>query len=147
MRRDLNLIRTLLLKLEEIDLMAGDFTILEPPFEELGLEETSVDEVWHHLACLQQSGLIVAEHYTARDGFTFHRLSWEGCDFLDAVRDPEVWKRAKAGATKMGGWTLGLLKDLGTAYQAGCEGAPRARSLMTRRPVIPTLRDDDPLLL
>ena len=37
-------------------------------------------------------------------------------NFLDAVRDLEVWKRTKEGASKMGGWTFGLLKDLGTAY-------------------------------
>ena len=43
-------------------------------------------------------------------------LTWEGHDFLDTVRDPDVWKRTKEGASKMGGWTFGLLKDLGTAY-------------------------------
>jgi hypothetical protein len=43
-------------------------------------------------------------------------LTWEGHDFLDAVRDPEVWKRTMDGAGKMGGWTFGLLKDLGAAY-------------------------------
>ena len=46
----------------------------------------------------------------------FNRLTWAGHDFLDTVRDPEVWTRTKDGASKMGGWTFGLLKDLGTAY-------------------------------
>ncbi len=50
------------------------------------------------------------------EGWIFRQLTWQGHDFIDAVRDPEVWRRTKDGAPKVGGWTFGLIKDLGTAY-------------------------------
>jgi len=47
--------------------------------------------------------------------FLFRRLTMEGHDFLDTVRDPEIWRRTKQGATKAGGWTIGLLAEFGRA--------------------------------
>lgn len=43
-------------------------------------------------------------------------LTYAGHDLLDAIRDPEVWRRTKAAAGATGAWTLDLLKDLATAY-------------------------------
>ena len=40
------------------------------------------------------------------------RLTWAGHDYLDAVRDPEIWKQTRAGAEKVGGFTIDLLKEL-----------------------------------
>ena len=71
----------------------------------------------YHLVMLRDAGLVESPgSQPAGYGITFRKLTWEGYDFLDTVRDPEVWKRTKEGASKMGGWTFGLLKDLGTAY-------------------------------
>jgi hypothetical protein len=39
-------------------------------------------------------------------------LSWAGDDFLDSVRDPEIWRQTKEGAKKAGGFTVELLGDL-----------------------------------
>jgi hypothetical protein len=40
----------------------------------------------------------------------------EGCDFLDSVRDPEIWRKTKAGALASGGFTLGLMADLAKGF-------------------------------
>jgi hypothetical protein len=45
-------------------------------------------------------------------GITFRRLTWEGHEFLDAVRDPEVWTQTKKGAEEVKAFTFDLLKDL-----------------------------------
>jgi hypothetical protein len=39
-------------------------------------------------------------------------LEWAGHDFLDSVRDPEIWAKTKQGAETAKGFTVDLLKDL-----------------------------------
>jgi len=45
-------------------------------------------------------------------GFGLTGLTWHGHEFLDAIRDPEIWRRTKEGANKAGGFTVSLLADL-----------------------------------
>ena len=59
--------------------------------------------------------LIDATVFQPLDGLpAFHnvRLSWAGSDFLDSIRDEEIWKNTKAGAAKVGGFTFDLIKQL-----------------------------------
>ena len=49
-------------------------------------------------------------------GMMFRRLSWQGHDFLDSIRDPEVWNKTKKGAAAAGGFTFDLLKDLAKGF-------------------------------
>ena len=46
------------------------------------------------------------------DGKLMNGISWAGHDFIDSVRDPETWKKTKAGAAAAGGFTFDLVKDL-----------------------------------
>ena len=46
----------------------------------------------------------------------FGKLTWAGHDFLDAVRDPAIWAKTKAGATAAGGFTFDLLKGLAKGF-------------------------------
>lgn len=39
-------------------------------------------------------------------------LTDKGHDYLDSIRDPEIWKQTKAGAAKVGGFSLELIGDL-----------------------------------
>jgi hypothetical protein len=43
-------------------------------------------------------------------------LSWQAHDFVDAVRDEQIWQRTKEGALNAGGWTLELLTDLAKGF-------------------------------
>ncbi len=43
-------------------------------------------------------------------------LSARGHEFLDAVRDPAIWRKTKAGAAKIGGAGVEVLWDLAKAY-------------------------------
>lgn len=117
MRRDADLVRELLLKLEALPMSPGSTVLLGGHDEELAIDGYSADEIDYHLSLIKEAGFIEGPKFDASDGrLTFRRLSWEGHEFVDAIRDPEAWKRTKAGASKVGGWTFGLLKQLGTAY-------------------------------
>jgi hypothetical protein len=74
----------------------------------------SNDEVDYHLSLLKEARLIECpgSQQPVGGGINFRRLTWEGHEFVDAVRDPEVWAKTKKGAEQVKGFTLDLLKDL-----------------------------------
>ena len=118
--RDIDLIRELMFRLEALDKEPTSVATLDPASEELAIPGFGPDQIEYHLRLIYEAGYV--ETGTRGDGqtldgkFLFRRLTHRGHDFIDSVRDPEVWKRTKSAATKAGGWTLGLLKDLGTAF-------------------------------
>lgn len=44
------------------------------------------------------------------------RLTYQGHEFLEMIRDTEVWRRTKAGAGRTGVGSIGVLMELGKAY-------------------------------
>ncbi|OQP87585.1 hypothetical protein BTR14_03180 [Rhizobium rhizosphaerae] len=103
MKRDDEYIRKLLLELEESD----DTYIVSS----LAINADEEDEKQHyHLQLLSDAGLMVEEE---RGVF---RMTNQGHDFLAAVRSETIWKKTKVGAGQVGGVTLGILKDIATAY-------------------------------
>jgi hypothetical protein len=113
MKRDMDLIRELLLRIESFEIEPGGTTPgLRPAFDtELQIDGYTPDHVDYHLNHLIDAGLVDgqcgADHF-----FILQRLTWAGHDFLDSVRDPEIWRATKDGATKAGGFTVELLGDL-----------------------------------
>ena len=63
------------------------------------------------MVLLSEAGFIDCTRYAGGD-FGYKGLTWAGHDFLDSVRDPEVWSKTKKGAMAAGGFTVDLLKDL-----------------------------------
>lgn len=39
-----------------------------------------------------------------------------GHEFLETVRSAEIWSKAKAGATRVGSWSLSVIGDLAKGY-------------------------------
>jgi hypothetical protein len=74
------------------------------------------EQVLYHVELLEQAALLAGVSVLTGAVCRVQTLTWQGHDFLDTVRDPEVWTRTKDGASRMGGWTFGLLKDIGAAY-------------------------------
>ncbi|MCG7375236.1 DUF2513 domain-containing protein [Pseudomonas luteola] len=113
MKRSMDLIRELLLRLEGISVDGTSYYILDPSDKELQVEGFSSDQIGYHLSLLREAGLIdPPSGGTLAGGIDFRRLTWSGHDFLDSIRDPEVWDKTKQGAKAAGGFTLDLLKDL-----------------------------------
>jgi hypothetical protein len=76
--------------------------------------------VAEHLRLLVEArlidGLIVPDGSELFDHVEPTRLTWTGHDFLDNIRDPEIWKRAKAGAVAARGLSFELLGDIAKGF-------------------------------
>lgn len=120
MTRDMDLIRELLLKLEAFPVRSGSITNIwldkDNPQEEFLVEGFTIEQVDYHLHLIDQAGFIVGSGSKPRMGINFKSLSWDGHDFLDAIRSPEVWRKTKKGALEVGGLTFDLVKDLAKGF-------------------------------
>ena len=113
MRRDMDLIRELLLKIDSLDIEPGGTTrALRPSDPELKIGSYTGDQVDYHLELLIDAGLVEGSCSAVDRFFHITKLSWAGDDFLASVRDPEIWRQTKEGAKKAGGFTVELLGDL-----------------------------------
>jgi hypothetical protein len=113
MKRDMDLVRQILLIIED-----SPTPWIEGYLEVPGYERGPVT---HHLHLLKEAGYIQA--YEATDANTEYgfmmqdaSLTWQGHEFLDEVRDVEIWKKTKAGAAKAGSWSVRMLGELARGY-------------------------------
>ncbi|MBI6557387.1 Conserved hypothetical protein [Pseudomonas veronii 1YdBTEX2] len=111
MKLDKDLVREILLAVEASNEDPLGWTVLN-------LEGRDAKEVSYHVMLLHEAGLIVGQDLSTCDGLEWlpKRLTYKGHEFLDTVRDGEVWRRTKAGAEKAGVAGLGVLLELGKAY-------------------------------
>jgi hypothetical protein len=114
LKRDMDLIRQILILLEEHD---GDPWSLWDDYEETGRESDRA-RFSYHVMLLFQGGYIHAVDCSTADRFEWKPvyLTWQGHDFLDSVRDPKIWEQTKNGAAAAGGFTADLLKDLAKGF-------------------------------
>jgi len=103
MKRDMELIRLLLLQMESDE---------EPP--ELKKYDTAT--LGYNAALLVDAGLV--EGSVTKDnngmpvGAVLLHLTWAGHDFLDSARDPKIWRLAKEKVLKPGiSFTFTLLAE------------------------------------
>ena len=87
---------------------------------DLVLKDRSPREISYHVLLLTEAGFLLSRDaaYLADAVSIWQptRLTYKGHEFLDTVRDGEVWRRTKAGAEKSGVAGLGMLLELGKAY-------------------------------
>ena len=103
MQRDIDLIRKILLDLEQ----KGAYT----SWMEVDIEEYSPEQMDYHLELMIEAGLISAR--ASQGGFSRHlplRLAWEGHEFLDLARDTARWKKVKASIKQAGGVPFELVR-------------------------------------
>jgi len=114
MKRDLELVRELLLALENEQAHFDStipLTIGQPP---LALPGRSNQEIAYHIRIMTQGDLISMGGIDD-DGVTIHKyygFRWAGHEFLDDVRDPEIWRKTKAAAGKVGGASIGFIWEI-----------------------------------
>jgi Hypothetical protein (DUF2513) len=85
MKRDLDLIRSFLLTVEA----DGDHAIPTGHTDEKVADHAQqlIEEGWIE-------GAVVRNHQNVPPGFAITRLTSKGHDFIDATRNPNVWKKA-----------------------------------------------------
>lgn len=111
MKRDMDLIRELMLLLEDRPIPAFGIEWLAP--ETIQVAGRGAAEIGYHLSLLVQAGFIEAggadtTGMRLSPGIAFRGLSWTGHDFLESVRSPDVWDRTKEAAKSAGGFTVDL---------------------------------------
>lgn len=110
MKRDMDLIRNILLKAEAIP--AGeyvDWTIEDFPGHQF-------NDVYFHVDLLMKDGFMEEIQQTmGLDDVTPGHLTWAGHDFLDAIRDDGIWKQTKETTKHAGGFTLEIVKQVAVA--------------------------------
>jgi hypothetical protein len=108
MKRDMDLVREILLKAE-----ARENGYVNDVPEISGYSE---DQVGHHVYLMWQASLVQAADASSSDSDSptaiLISITWSGHDFLDSIRDPEIWKQTKDIARQAGGFSFELLGDL-----------------------------------
>ncbi len=114
MKRDMDLVREILLRVEEADKECGMEDLLPE-----GVSEDETRKYEYHLDMLvNQTGFVTGVNISGLSGETWIdlKLTWNGHEFLEAVRDPEIWRRAKEGAKKVGSASIDFLWEAAKAY-------------------------------
>lgn len=108
MKRDMDLIRRIALEVED---MRYGYVLTD-------LEEVGVDAATFamHAIWMQEAGLIDAniQRYISGEppDVRISRLTWSGCEFVDAIRDDNLWRKAQANVLKPGmSFTFDVLKE------------------------------------
>jgi hypothetical protein len=109
MKLDKDMVHEILLDIEACDKPEG--------LIELHIDDRSPEEISYHVRLLDEAGLLAALDTGGLDRFRWQplRLTYQEHEFLDTVRDGEIWRRTKAGADKAGVAGLGMLFDVAKA--------------------------------
>lgn len=104
MKRDMDIIREILLRLEQHDYIDE-------------IEGHSAKEIAYHVSLLEGAGLVTQDIYSnlflndsMLDGI---RITWAGHEFLDSSRNASIWEKAKNIAIeKTGALSFEVLKTV-----------------------------------
>jgi len=104
MKRDMDLIREILFEIESRKLVY-------PRSHEVILEGYKRSDISYHVLIMQEAGLLRAIEVSTADELVLHpsRLTWEGHEFLEAIKDDGIWNQAKDVVLEKGG---GLVFDV-----------------------------------
>ncbi len=114
MKRNMDLVRQLLLEIEELNAPGLD-ELLDDPDD---AEERAI--VGHHIRILQGGGFLTGYDAPTLGRETWYelQLTWQGYEFLDTVRSQTTWERVKRIAGEAGVMSSDALLDIGKAVVA-----------------------------
>ena len=112
MRMEIDLIRELLLKIEECTDREGLSHVDIPGY--------SQDQIAYHVYLLNDAGFINAVLFdtsTIPEAYVIHGLTWDGQNFLKNVQSNTIWNQVKERAGQLGGEaSIMILGRLAEAY-------------------------------
>ena len=116
MKRDMDLVRKILLAVEEEDGFEADW---RPQ-----IDEYSFEEIVYHVELMIDADLLDADIQRFYGGdppsIYLRRMTWEGHEFLDAARNESVWNQAKEKVLQAtGGLAFETLKAQLLQWMAG----------------------------
>lgn len=111
MKRDMDLVRKILQGVES----AEDAVHLDDLEKMNGISNYTDREVWYHVQLLDYAGYLdclmtQSDDSRLRRGIVYG-LTWDGQDFLDALRDDSVWEKTKRAVREsVGSTTFDVVK-------------------------------------
>ena len=104
MKRDMDLVRAILLAVEEHDHGFAP--------DDLEIDGFTEEQIAYHAFIMMEGGLLEGIDMTTRGSESpeaaIRHLTWAGHEFLDAAREPARWNQAKEVIKKVGGATLAV---------------------------------------
>jgi len=104
MQRDMDLVRAILLAIER---HPDGFAP-----QQLSIMGYTPEQVGYHATLLKEAGLVEAIESTNYDDTSpmaiITRLTWQGHEFLEAARSPDIWSQAKQLMHKAGGGSFAV---------------------------------------
>lgn len=124
MKRDMDLVRLILLKIEE--------EYRSTAIYDLEINGYDMETIAYHCKIMYEAGLI-ADYDASYGGdelcdFVVSSLTWEGCDFIDRIRDNSFWYKTKEAVKEKGlPLIIETIKSISTAIiSAAAEGVVTA---------------------
>ena len=119
MRRDMSLIRDLMLRIESGEKTVQTLTQLHADnlglVGEYSLTEEEASKLEYHLDLIQEVGF-VAFRRVKNPAYQVERITWTGYEFLESVRDPEIWAKTQKGLEEVGGFGIELIAELAKGF-------------------------------
>lgn len=122
MKRDMDLVRAILFKMEG-DTKQASFTS-----GALKIKGYTQQQIAYHMEIMTQADLLhvktvqppklqtpklsgyAQKPFTSEVSLHYYSISWQGHEFLDAARDNNIWKQAKAKVAPLGEVAFDVLK-------------------------------------
>jgi len=111
MKRDLDLIREIMLHIESGEEYDGTREFYYTAPEEMGLTGCSPEQFVYHCKLLIEDGYIDGAA-TVLGQVVVRGLTSDGHDFLDDIRDPGVWKSVKTRLGTLPGVAISIVAEL-----------------------------------
>lgn len=117
MKRDLNLIRKILLAIEESNSVPISFKGVEPLAQTINVVDFA--SVSFHVSLLIDANYIEATDISIKGvnykNYFITRLTNNGCDYIDSIRDISVWQKTQEKLQTIGGSaSLDVIKTIAT---------------------------------
>ncbi len=120
LERDMDFIRELLLKIEagqtHFNTMSSSTARALMIDLDAPVSDEDADKLAYHLKLLEEGGIITVGHRSGGGDVMVDAITWAGHDFLDNVKDSEVWAKTKAGANAMGGAAFDVMTALAKGF-------------------------------
>ena len=111
MKRDMDLVRNILLAFEQIE--GAQVSVSELKLKGL---QWGNQNVGPHIVLVHDAGLITKAGDRGPALEKTYRHTWSGYEFLEAIRDPEVWAKTQEGAEKVGSSSIDVMDAIARGY-------------------------------
>jgi len=110
MKRDMDLVRSILLYVENQD-------INNKGYSSITIDGHASSEILGHVRLMEEHGLLKDCLYDLSGNTTVRTITWAGYDYLDKVRDDSIWKKTKETIVQKGlPLVFDTIKTISTAF-------------------------------